>query len=280
MDALASQWSEETGVDAEVIRSDIESIVGSFTELGLVGRTEEFVPMDPLSVATDIVDLRLNPHRFTTSVFQVIDTRIVIQGCDETLIAVIEDFLGGSGHRAISTEESDASGDVGEQVVVFTVSEHPDGGYVLSGPIERGGSVRSGRSAQRRGPTIAEMCHQVTMAMNRYAAASDSCVVLHSGGVRGPNGEILVLPAESESGKSTLTAAFVAQGWDYLSDEAIGIREQSSVAVGYSKPFSLSSPFRRFRSTKSEDDIWKASENFWQREGKQRGHEQRIQKAC
>lgn len=244
VDDLASQWSEASGTDADVIRGDIESIIESFTDLGLVGRIEDFVPSDPLDVSTNVVDLPLDPPLFTTTPFQVIDTHIVIHGSDEKVIAAIEEFLGGPGYGSVSAEEIDVVGDGGGHIVEFTVSEHPDGGYVLSGPIERGGSARPRRMAQRRGPTIAEMCHQVTMVMNRYAAASDSCVVLHSGGVRGPNGEIIVLPAESESGKSTLTAAFVAQGWDYLSDEAIGIREQTCVAVGYPKPFSLSSASR------------------------------------
>lgn len=45
----------------------------------------------------------------------------------------------------------------------------------------------------------------------------------------------MLLPAQSEDGKSTLTGAFVAAGWDYLGDEAIGVRPESLVAVGYPK---------------------------------------------
>ncbi|MEI2638456.1 MAG: hypothetical protein V9F03_05595 [Microthrixaceae bacterium] len=41
------------------------------------------------------------------------------------------------------------------------------------------------------------------------------------------------------SGKSTLTAALVASGWDYLGDEAIGVRAGTLQAVGYPKLISI-----------------------------------------
>ena len=50
---------------------------------------------------------------------------------------------------------------------------------------------------------------------------------------------MLVMPAPSGDGKSTLTGAFVAAGWDYLGDEAIGVRSGSGVAVGYPKRLAI-----------------------------------------
>ncbi|MGH3649081.1 MAG: hypothetical protein ACRDU9_00105, partial [Acidimicrobiia bacterium] len=61
---------------------------------------------------------------------------------------------------------------------------------------------------------------------------------VHSG-VVGWDGGILALPAESGDGKSTLTAALVKTGFDYLSDEALVI-DDSGAVVGYPKPLALS----------------------------------------
>ena len=41
--------------------------------------------------------------------------------------------------------------------------------------------------------------------VNEYAARLDGIVVLHAGGVRTPDGRVLVLPGSVDAGKSTLT---------------------------------------------------------------------------
>jgi hypothetical protein len=64
-------------------------------------------------------------------------------------------------------------------------------------------------------------------------------LTVHAGAVTlGRRG--LVLPAPSRSGKSTLTAALVASGCDYLSDEAVSIDFSSLLMEPYRKPLSLS----------------------------------------
>lgn len=67
---------------------------------------------------------------------------------------------------------------------------------------------------------------------------SDDSLVMHAGGVA-KNGSALVLPAVSESGKSTLTAGLVRAGLDYLSDEAIAFRWHSCHIEPYPKPITL-----------------------------------------
>lgn len=55
-------------------------------------------------------------------------------------------------------------------------------------------------------------------------------LVLHAGSVRDPDGRITGLP---EAGKSTLTAALVMAGCDYLGDELVGVRADSPRAAGF-----------------------------------------------
>jgi hypothetical protein len=51
-------------------------------------------------------------------------------------------------------------------------------------------------------------------------------------------GAVVALAAVSGGGKSTLTAACVLQGWDYVSDEALRLRDDGIVRA-YAKPLSL-----------------------------------------
>ncbi|HEX6220010.1 MAG TPA: hypothetical protein VF115_02850 [Acidimicrobiia bacterium] len=71
-------------------------------------------------------------------------------------------------------------------------------------------------------------------------AAIDQCrlFAVHSGVVA--NGDrILALPALSGHGKTTLTAALVREGFEYLSDEAL-VFEDGGTVIPYPKPFALS----------------------------------------
>ena len=74
---------------------------------------------------------------------------------------------------------------------------------------------------------------QLTSVVSEYAVWTHSCAALHTGVVRSPEGEVVLLPTPLGDGKSTITCAFVAAGWDYLGDEAIGVRPETGVAVGY-----------------------------------------------
>ena len=51
------------------------------------------------------------------------------------------------------------------------------------------------------------------------AIFSPTHVFIHSGCVLGPEGQLLVIPGRSYSGKSTLTQALIAKGFAYYSDE-------------------------------------------------------------
>lgn len=74
--------------------------------------------------------------------------------------------------------------------------------------------------------------------LNRAAIEQCNHFAVHSGVVGWPDGTV-ALPAVSGGGKTTLTGALVAHGFEYVSDEALVLDDDGSV-VPYPKPLSLS----------------------------------------
>ena len=64
-------------------------------------------------------------------------------------------------------------------------------------------------------------------------------VLLHAGAVRLEGGGLVVLPGQSNAGKSTLVAGLVRAGRGYVTDELIGLAPGTVVATGYRKAISL-----------------------------------------
>jgi hypothetical protein len=84
----------------------------------------------------------------------------------------------------------------------------------------------------------AAVADAVQRRLNRLVIYGSDHLVLHSAGVTS-NGIGVLLPAASRSGKSTLAAALVRAGFDYLSDEAVGVGRSSVRLKPYPKPISL-----------------------------------------
>jgi hypothetical protein len=78
----------------------------------------------------------------------------------------------------------------------------------------------------------------VLMVLNATALAETDCYAVHAG-VVAKNGRAAAFPALSGAGKSTLTAACVRLGLDYVSDEALLVRDDRSIRP-YRKPLCLS----------------------------------------
>ena len=76
--------------------------------------------------------------------------------------------------------------------------------------------------------------------INRWVLdeASRDHLLLHAGGVVRDDGSAVLLPAPSESGKSTLTTGLLDRGLTYLSDEAVALQPDRTVH-GYAKPVSI-----------------------------------------
>ena len=79
--------------------------------------------------------------------------------------------------------------------------------------------------------------------INTAAVAGLSLFAVHSGVVAGSSGAV-AFPAPSGAGKSTVTAACLLAGFEYLSDEALILTDEG-IVVPYPKPLSLSLKTRR-----------------------------------
>ncbi|MFW5973079.1 MAG: hypothetical protein ACOCTG_03730 [Bacteroidota bacterium] len=60
---------------------------------------------------------------------------------------------------------------------------------------------------------------------------------LHAGALRSPGGTGMLLVAESDSGKSTITLSLARQGWSYLSDDSIILEQVEPDAQLQASPF-------------------------------------------
>lgn len=76
-------------------------------------------------------------------------------------------------------------------------------------------------------------------AVNLSVLAETPLLAFHAAVVT-RHGAALVLPAASGTGKSTLTACLLRQGWAYVSDEALGLDWEAGPPVTYARPMALS----------------------------------------
>lgn len=79
----------------------------------------------------------------------------------------------------------------------------------------------------------------VLAAVNLTAVHSTRLLAVHAA-VLCRDERVLVVPAPSGTGKSTLTACLLDRGWAYTSDEALCLRWADGAVVGYPRPMSLS----------------------------------------
>ncbi|HEX5585855.1 MAG TPA: hypothetical protein VFZ17_00970 [Acidimicrobiia bacterium] len=74
--------------------------------------------------------------------------------------------------------------------------------------------------------------------VNRHVIDSTELLAAHAGGVVGAHGAV-VMPAQMESGKTTLTAGLVRAGFGYVTDEAVAFDWDTLRIVAYPKPLSI-----------------------------------------
>jgi hypothetical protein len=199
---------QATGADRAQVEADVVMGIEQLTSVGLLGRVDAPSAPPPAARAA------LRPGT-TGPVYPVLDERVRFLADDPDLLARIRTVLG-------STDDD------GPPTIELEVHPLDDGTMRLDGwgPSHTYGSR-------------AAFLEAVPSALNQIAAGSSTCIALHAGAVRTPSGAVVLLPALSGAGKTTLTAALVRAGWGYASDEAVGVRAETLVAVGYPKPLVL-----------------------------------------
>jgi hypothetical protein len=106
-------------------------------------------------------------------------------------------------------------------------------------PNKHGFDLRDDGRVVRRGldPSVASAT--VVWRLNAIASESTAHVLLHAGCVAGRLGGGVVLIGGSGAGKSTLTAACVAGGLTYVSDELAAVDVRTGCLTPYPKPLCL-----------------------------------------
>lgn len=230
IDAAVTAWSTDAGADRADVAADVIAGLVMLTDLGLVGRDGPFdAPNPPVGSTGDAAGGAATGGAVIGRVHPVIDHHIALRGPRAEVLEALDTFLGTGTGR-------------GKPTMFFDVHETPEGELVLV------------TDQEWRFPSREACLRQLTSVINEYAVWTHSCAALHAGAVRSPEGELVLLPAPSGNGKSTLTGAFVAAGWDYLGDEAIGVRPDSLVAVGYPKRLAIDASSRAVLNLAESDD--------------------------
>ncbi|HEX5495565.1 MAG TPA: hypothetical protein VFX70_13430 [Mycobacteriales bacterium] len=108
-------------------------------------------------------------------------------------------------------------------------------GYAVTGTGPGGGvGVGDGTARDTAGATAL-----VLAGLNATALAGAGCLAVHAG-VVARGGRAVAFPAGSGQGKSTLTAACLRAGLDYVSDEALCLGWPDAGVLPYPRPLELS----------------------------------------
>ncbi len=209
VDDLLHDAGEVADLDSADAEDEVRRGVEALVAIGVMNRTT------PSSRPEPVQGVRGAPTgRFTGASHDVLDHVVAFRSGDRDLLDAIDEFIGAAPHSAPPT-------------VHFDVDPRLDGGIDLYAAELWEFPTRSGFFAQLPG------------VVHDFAARSDSSIVLHAGAVRTPDGRVIVLPGASEHGKSTLVAALVQAGCDYLGEEMTGVRAGTLDARCYPTPLAL-----------------------------------------
>lgn len=189
------------------------------THEGLLGRTNH----RPAPIPVTGQPLQDDRRRLLSATQAVLDDRLAFRSSDLSLLTAITEYL-----QATPASE--------HPTVIFDVEPTEGDGVLLHAAEEWNFPTRTGFFVQLPG------------VINDYAARTHDLLVCHAGAAlrSEPDGvhRLVLLPGVPDSGKSTLTAALIALGWDYLGDELIGVRPDTLVAVGFPRALALEASSR------------------------------------
>ena len=214
-DELVAEVVAVTGQRQEAIAADIRTHLDQLRAAGLVDRPPLPDPVTPP------VDGPID-EPFALRSLRVLDEAVEVRSNDRALLAAVRATFGD----------------------LYEVDRPPTGRVGLM-QLDDGRVRIYGRGHDRVVAVGDELDDAVASWLNRMVAPSRAMVAFHAGAVRSPEGRVVVIAGESGAGKSTLTGALVQAGWDYLTDEAVGVRAGRLDAVGYPKPLSLDAASRR-----------------------------------
>jgi len=227
LDGLTTLWdiagslAEIFAADRAVIEGDVAAVVDRFDELGLLSHDLEDPPAALPSVADDdaraaVLLARLDAHAWpsASTTYRAVGFAFRVRSEDpqvaEELERVLRPLACGDDHAAhVYSVRNRVHDDVPQWRVYFD-------GVPL-------GTVTSADAA------TALLLWHVNQAVVDHTAG----VLFFHGGAVQVGERVVVLPAEADSGTSTLIAALVRRGLSYLTDEAVAL----DVAVGRVLPF-------------------------------------------
>lgn len=213
---LARSLGADLGEQPERLVPEIGAQLDQLEAAGLVGR--------PWLDAGSVPPFEEVTGAWATPPLRVLDASVVVRCHDR---AVRDRLVEVFGH-----------------LVDGTGSGEPPGGTAELGVEATADGLRLyGRGFSCAFSDLDQFADAVASQLNRVATTSTGVLALHAAGVRAPDGRVVVLTGTSGAGKSTLVAALIRAGWDYLSDEAVGVSGEL-VTVGYPKPLALDASSR------------------------------------
>ncbi len=203
---LARRLGERFGVTADAVLADVERLLEQLVTDGLLAPSGDADP----ATATGVADRPSSPgDAGTGSVtapssgsYAALDARLGIVCDDAEIVSVLDAVL-----------------------CPLAVAEPPTGALRIERIAENGWTVVvDGGNPVRVGSRLAATLRALAEVNDLAVASVPSDLVFHAGAVCGDEGAVL-LPAPSNHGKSTLTAALVRSGLRYLTDEAAAVAE-------------------------------------------------------
>jgi hypothetical protein len=224
---VAGQLAEVYAADRAVLERDVVAVVARFDALGLLagdgdraaGSDHRAEPVDPQAVALR-AQLDERTWAAVSEVHQAVGCTFRVRSEDEAVAAELTRVLrslrrpGTTAAHSYSIRRRRAEG--AEQWRV----------YFDGTPL---GTVGSGESA------VALVLWHLNQAVVRH---TDGALFFHAGGVQ-VDGRVVMLPASTDSGKSTLTTALVRRGLAYVTDAAVALDVSSGVVRPYPKAICL-----------------------------------------